>query len=249
MQGESLQTLLAELYRKHLTAAPANNYILEHQAPKCIANQVRTFEIYQPYLPESGTILDWGCHHAPDSCLLRGRYGERFHLFACDFEARDTYRTFHDYAQADYHQITDNIQLPYPAKHFDAVIGSGVLEHTAMDYESLKELYRVLKEDGVLILSYLPNNWSIQEWRNRVIRQQGFHYRLYEKKETIRLLKRAGFYPLTIRYQTFFWERVVKVMGLGRWKESLGEVLSWMIPLQVFSSTLFCVARKVAVMR
>jgi ubiquinone/menaquinone biosynthesis C-methylase UbiE len=38
--------------------------------------------------------------------------------------------------------------LPYAPNTFDAVVASGVLEHTAMDMEALKALFRVTKTAG-----------------------------------------------------------------------------------------------------
>jgi len=30
------------------------------------------------------SILDWGCHHAPDACLIRARFGQAVALHGCD---------------------------------------------------------------------------------------------------------------------------------------------------------------------
>lgn len=243
-----LEAMLASLYRDHIALHSPHSYILEHQQPACIANQVRTFHWYRPYLPTAGSVLDWGCFHGPDSCMLRASYGDRFKLHACDFADRDTHRVFHDFSGCDYHKLNDCVKLPYDSAVFDAVIASGTLEHTATDYESLKELYRVLKPDGVLIISYLPNALSLREWIQRKIHKKDFHRRLYGVSETVQLLKRSGFYPATMRYHTFFWERMVEKAGLGLWRDGIAKVLQKLLPLQVFSSTHCCIAHKVNVM-
>ena len=74
----------------------------------------------------------------------------------------------------------DPLKLPYADESFDAVIGSGVLEHTAMEGESLKEVYRVLRRDGVFVVSYLPYAYSWNEWRRRS-RGVDFHHKLERK--------------------------------------------------------------------
>ncbi len=248
VNDSDLESLLASLYQQHIALKPPHPYILEHQQPRCIANQVRTFHWYRPYLPANGAILDWGAYHGPDSCLLRAYCGDRFELHACDFAERQEHRVFHDFSRTKYRQLNDCVELPYLNEEFAAVIASGVLEHCAMDYESLKELYRVLKPEGVLIISYLPNWLSVREWIQRNINQKDFHRRLYGVSETRQLLKRAGFYPETMRYHTFFWERLVEKIGLSRWREGAAEVLRKCMPCQIFSSTHCCIARKVAVM-
>src|SRR5262249_39910423 len=148
----SLHAILGQLYADHAAVDPDNHYLQNHGRPRSIANHIRTFEWYLPFLPTAGNILDWGCNHGPDSCLLRATAGDRFCLFGCDFSSSHKYQTFHDYSKLVYAQIESPVDLPYAANSFDAVIGSGVLEHVAQDYESLKEIYRILKPGGVLVI-------------------------------------------------------------------------------------------------
>ncbi|MCI0685435.1 MAG: methyltransferase domain-containing protein [Gemmataceae bacterium] len=233
--AESLEALLARLYREQLAQTPGVPYLLNHGRPSAIANHVRTFHWYRPFLPQTGDVLDWGCQHAPDSCLLRAWCGARLRRHSCDFPEGARHRVFHDYAAAAFTPLTDNDRLPFAAQSFDAVIGSGVLEHTACDLDSLRELYRVLKPGGVLIVTYLPNWLSVNEWWRRVVRRQGFHRRLYGMGELTHMLKHHGFYPLAARYHTFFWERACP---------PLAGLLRRLLPIQVCSSTLCVIARK-----
>lgn len=237
--------VLAELYHAQLALDPQNGYVLEHASARCVTNQVLTFQWYQPYLPATGAILDWGCQHAPDSCLLRAGFGDRFALHACDFVPQEQYRRFYEFAELSYAQLDDVVRLPYDDETFEVVIGSGVLEHAALDYESLKELYRILKPEGVLIITYLPNWLSIQEWRRRVICRRGFHRRLYGLGETRQLLKRSGFYPIVSGYHTFFWQRALTRLGFGGGTRTLAGILAAICPLTLFSSTLCFIAQRV----
>src|SRR5206468_37127 len=79
-------------------------------------------------------------------------------------------------------RLTDPVRLPYPDGTFDAVVGSGVLEHTAMDGESLKELYRVLRTGGLLVVTFLPYAYSWDEWYRRNVAKAGYHRRLYTRR-------------------------------------------------------------------
>jgi len=248
VKEKSLPALLENLYSTQLALDPDDAYLREHAKAICIANQIRTFHWYRPFLPTAGNVLDWGCNHAPDSCLLRAWFGDQLNLYSCDFAERNRYPVFQAFAGASYTNLEAEVQLPFPENHFDAIIGSGVLEHAATDYESLKELRRVLKPEGVLVLSYLPNWLSLNEWMRRVVRQRAFHRRLYGLGEAKQLLKRCGFYPVAAGYHTFFWERLLTAVGLRRWERGLAKVLSRLLPVQTFCSTLCFVARKVNVM-
>jgi SAM-dependent methyltransferase len=240
--------ILADLYRRQQALSPHDSYLLEHASPAVLANQVRTFDSYLPYLPPRGTVLDWGCNHAPDSCLLRAVCGDRFELHGCDFASADTFRIFHEFAGLSYTRITDPLELPYPACSFDAVIASGTLEHTALDYEALKNVYRVLKPGGVLVISYLPNWLSRAEWVRRNVSRRNFHRRLYGQQETRQLLKRTGFMPLFVEYHTFFWYRNLTLLGLGRWKSPLSRFLHRVLPVHWFAPAHWAVAHKVQCM-
>lgn len=234
-----LEEILLQLYRRQSAEQPANDYLRNHGSPRSIANHVRTFHWYRPYLPEAGNVLDWGCQHAPDSCLLRATGGTRFHLFSCDFPEATRHKVFHEFAQTRFTPIQGSERLPYEDQFFDAVIGSGVLEHAARDVDSLAELYRILKPGGILVITYLPNWLSINEWWRRVVRRGDFHRRLYGLGATKQLLKHHGFYPLAARHHTFLWDR---------FGTPLAGVLATVLPLQLFSSTLCFVVRKMRCM-
>jgi SAM-dependent methyltransferase len=65
--------------------------------------------------------------------------------------------------------------LPYKDKVFDAVNCSAVLEHLFYPLELLKEIKRVLKDDGVLLIS-LPNDRGL----NRIVLDLLTNIRSYE---------------------------------------------------------------------
>ena len=199
---DPLELPLRSLYAEQLQARPDDAYIRRHALPEFAAGSVAVFRWYQRFLPASGVILDWGCRHAPDSCLLRTEYGDRYQLHGCDVVSADAFAPFHQFAGLQYVPLEDIVRIPYPEETFDAVIATGVLEHVARDYDSLRELHRILKPEGRLIISYLPNRLSLSEWRVRTIAKAGFHRRLYGLGEAYRLMLHFGFDPLEWGYQS-----------------------------------------------
>ena len=197
---DNMTSVLRHLYERQLEVLPGDGDLQEHARPAFLNGTIETFRFYEPYLPASGRILDWGCHHAPDACLMRLRLGDKVVLDGCDVMGGDAYRAFHEFAGLRYQSLSDPVHLPYPDASFDAVVASGVVEHVPFDYESLKELNRVLRPEGRLIVTYLPNITSIVEWRRRSAKVSA-HVRLYTKSQTRSLLLHSGFRPIVIGFQ------------------------------------------------
>lgn len=58
-------------------------------------------------------------------------------------------------------QKVDMQDIPYPDKMFDFIYNSHVLEHIPDDLKGMRELYRVLKEDGVCI-TLIPQQFTLK---------------------------------------------------------------------------------------
>jgi SAM-dependent methyltransferase len=216
--ADALAAALRDLYRRQLERFP-DEYMAQHASPVFVAGSTTVNRFYEPWLPAEGRILDWGCRHAPDACLLRARWGDRFTLDGCDVHEGTPYPVFFAAAGLRYTRLTGSVLLPYEDRAFDAVIASGVLEHVPMDYESLKELHRVLKPGGRLMVSYLPNRWSIEEARLRWRKPVEAHQRLYSRRQLDEMLRHSGFLPRVLGYQTRF--DALAADGAARWMRPL----------------------------
>lgn len=242
----ALAAALSARYAEQLRTAPDDLYLLSHARPATVATQVRVFGWYAPFLTSHPdwpdvAVLDWGCRHAPDSCLLRAAFGGRPHLHGADFEPPDRFAAFHRAAGLRYHRLDHVYRLPYPDESFQAVVASGTLEHAAMDYESLKELWRVLRPGGRLVVTYLPNRWSVGEWRKRRWPDaHPPHPRLYSLAELRHLLLHHGFRPRAVGYQTRY-DALGGAAGWKRWPVRAAQ-------LHRFTSTLCGVGEKVPAM-
>jgi SAM-dependent methyltransferase len=235
---------LGSLYEEQLKVRPDDPYLQAHAQTNVAETQAAVFEFYAPYLPSrGGCVLDWGCRHAPDACLIRARFGAELRIDGCDVVETGAYSVFHKYAGLHYHVLEDAVRLPYEDASFDAVVASGTLEHVPMDYESLKELYRVLRSNGHLIITYLPNRRSVEEWYKRSIRGEGFHLRLYGLGEVVELLKHSGFYPLVAGYQTH-----LDLLSARSLRHRILRGVRWILPLHWITSTISIIAAKMPTM-
>ncbi|GAV26146.1 glycosyltransferase group 1 family protein [Carboxydothermus islandicus] len=95
---------------------------------------------------------------------------------------------------------------------FDLITSFETIEHLEKDEILLKNFYKVLKNDGILIIS-APNEELIPHLDNPFY-QGGinpFHYRHYTLEELEKLLKKAGFFVKG--YYTQFFDKVLKGYG------------------------------------
>jgi len=103
-----------------------------------------------------GRILDIGCGSFPyflKSTLFNEKHGIDGEIIIESFKGESIYLK----------QINvEKQKIPYPANHFNVVIMLAVFEHINPENLSfvLKEILRVLKKDGIFILT-TPTPWSI----------------------------------------------------------------------------------------
>lgn len=90
--------------------------------------------------------------------------------------------------------VADAMNLPFGADSFSHVISSEVLEHLEDDRKSLREIARVTKPDGVLIVTF-PHRHFYFAHDDRFVH----HYRRYEIAEMVSRLEEVGFYPVCVR--------------------------------------------------
>lgn len=240
---EALVKLLAGLYQRQREQSPDHSYFAFHSTPKSLLSKVRTFQWYFPSLEVPGRILDWGCFHAPDSCLLRATLGPDVELFGCDLNPPDVCAEFHSYARFDFRHMEEASQVPFPDSFFDVVLGSGTLEHVANDWDLLKEIHRVLRPGGRFVISHLPNRWSVAEWKRRNLDRRDFHRRLYTLREIRNMLVHSGFWPLEAGYHS----SLDRLSPDGLLRRVLRGV-RYALPLHWFVSTLCVRAEKVVAM-
>lgn len=110
------------------------------------------------------------------------------------------------------------MNIRFPDKSFDVVTMWHVLEHTIDPIATLKEVRRIIKDDGVFILA-IPNlNNILSQWVYRIAKGRKMHlfapedrelHLFHFTKETIKLaLEKTGFKMVTI----------MPDMGIVRWK-------------------------------
>ena len=225
------------------------------QSKATLHRHVRAFELYAPYLKGGDRILDWGCRHAPDACMIRVYLGDQVDLHGCDRldTAAGEFGDFFAFAKLQHKYLSHVYNLPYDAGEFDVVLSSGVLEHVAKEEQSLQEIWRVLKPRGLFIITFLPNYFSFSERMSRLLRTYAGHTRLYTfGKIRDRLLSNGFAIEKQGYHQVFptFAKGVssAKLARLGDGLCRLNPAFEKAFPLSALSANLYLVARKVEAM-
>jgi 2-polyprenyl-3-methyl-5-hydroxy-6-metoxy-1,4-benzoquinol methylase len=233
-----------------LRAPGEDTFVDAKESPLVRAERVRSYLLIRPGLAEAQRVLDWGCRHGASARLVRADLGDSIELHGADFSDPAQYRQFYAASAMQYRQIAHPWRLDYDDGCFDAVIGAGVLEHVANIGASLTELWRIVRVDGTLLLTHLPNAWSWSEWLSRRTAPEMAHARRFRPASLRQTLLDHGFATQQWGYHHFppttlpaRGEDVAVLRGTVRAAQPL-RVLERIWPLRAFSAAIWVIARK-----
>lgn len=129
--------------------------------------------------------------------------------------------------------IGDVCDLPYPDGHFELVLATDIVEHVDQDDLAVKEIYRVLKPGGRILMTVPAFNclWGLQD-------DNSHHKRRYHLHDFTGLLTSAGFVVERAYYFNFLlflpiWiaRRLIRVfkVKLKSENEIGGSKLNWLL--------------------
>lgn len=191
-------------------------------------------------------ILDWGCGKGQSTYFLK-KYG--LAVESCDIEkyasdsffGQDTPIVDRDRIQVK--ALKHDYRLPYSDKSFDVVLSMGVLEHVPYDLESLHEINRILKNDGLLFVFFLPQKSSWTQFVSRLL-GDSYHDRLYSKRQVSSLMKSSGFSLQDFWYRQILPKNTIKYKHYHQ-LELFDQFLTEWTPLSYLSTNIEFVAQKI----
>jgi ubiquinone/menaquinone biosynthesis C-methylase UbiE len=198
------------------------------------------------------TVLDWGTGNGHFSYFLVnsgykttgygfGNIPQICHSFSPD---RYTYQSGN---------WSDPIALPFPDRHFDAVVSIGVLEHVretgGNEIASLNEIHRILKPNGLFICVHLPNRYSWIEYAARKTNKWSHQY-CYTDRDIYSFTSLTHFQILKIQRYAFLprniWSKFPGNLGNSsnfiQFYETLDRLLA--IPFFMICQNYLFVAQK-----
>jgi SAM-dependent methyltransferase len=172
--------------------------------------------IVQPKTP--ARILEIGCGTGHNLTML-GRFGD---LHACELDDRAR-----DIASARLGRPVVEAKLPqlsgFAPRTYDLIALLDVLEHVSDDEDSLKSIRRLLKPDGMLLLTVPANPWM---WSAHDVAHH--HFRRYSKRQLSQLFDRAGLTPVVhSHFNSLLFPLIAlaRLVGKLRGRESTDDVL------------------------
>lgn len=155
-----------------------------HKAKRRFVKQLITTHIHKKSL----TILDVGCGTGKSMDELSSLGG----VWGVDIS--DEALLFCKKRNLTHVKKGEAEHLPFQKDFFDVVCALDVLEHVD-DEASIREIKRVLKNNGFIIISVPAFSWLWSKW-DEVLH----HKRRYDKKQLERILKKEGFAILKNTY-------------------------------------------------
>ena len=159
---------------------------------------ITRYEFAHRFIKTGDTVLDIACGSGYGTKLLANV--KNSHIYGCDI-SKDAI----EYAEKHYHgnniiyEIQNISKLKYSDNFFDCIVCFETIEHVP-DYEkAIKEFTRVLKKNGILIIS-TPNKDVTQNYE-----ENEFHYHEFSKNEFTTLLTRC-FQNLRLYSQKLIFE-------------------------------------------
>jgi SAM-dependent methyltransferase len=182
------------------------------------------FQKYPPeflkHLKESDSVLDVGCGNGQNSLLAAGKSKSvvGFDIDRAQLKIAGSDAARRGLTNVRFDCVSAEGELPYKSNSFDKIIFLGVLEHLSKRESILREIKRVMKTGGELLLG-VPNEMT--SWKKLQMRVgiQHFtdpdHELEFTKRTITDLLTKTGFVPVSIQPTAYDtpWAGLIDVLG------------------------------------
>jgi SAM-dependent methyltransferase len=156
-----------------------------------------------------GSVLDFGCGSMPFKHLFTG---------VDTYTGLDLEDSQHGLSKPDV--VFDGVTIPFPDRHFDAVISFEVVDDLKSPTEQLREIHRVLKPGGRLMLT-TSFVWELHEEPHDIAR--------YTPHGLENLLKESGF-DVIMQSTKGHYARVLGQMSAMYWYQTLQKLPLGVLP-------------------
>lgn len=133
--------------------------------------------------------------------------------------------------------------LPYESRYFDKVVSSCALEHFHNDFSALKEMNRILKPSGILVLTVDSFTYpKTNEYLKKIHKKIAYVVNYYGEDQLKNKLEQSGFEIIKSEYylNSYISHRMVELGITHEWTGITYKILSLLLyPLGIQSDKLF----------
>ncbi|AOW20309.1 class I SAM-dependent methyltransferase [Urechidicola croceus] len=111
---------------------------------------------------EGKKILDWGCGPGRIIRHLPNLVGNNCEFFATDYNEKTINWCSQNIPEVKFNKNSLSAKLPYPDDYFDVIYGISIFTHLSekLHYDWYRELWRILKPNGILFLTTQGDNYK-----------------------------------------------------------------------------------------
>lgn len=150
----------------------------------------------------NGTLLDIGCQDGKMSSIISE---EGFKVYGIDIDDSLIEKATERFPEINFKCVDCGKELPFPNDFFDIVWAGDVIEHITDTDIFVNEINRILKKDGLFIMS-TPYHGLIKNILIAVLNFEGHfnpefpHYKFFTIKSLKNILEKRGFSIFTVNY-------------------------------------------------
>lgn len=189
MKKENLSSFISR-FGKDLNLSNLSNKVV-------IQSYINRCKEVSKFLSQKAKILDWGAGFGQNTYILSNMGFQVVH-----YDIAKPPITLSEEVGINPTINADAVLIPFDDNSFNAVISCGVLEHVENEEESLKEIRRILKPEGLFFIFNLPYKYSPSElFVSMFFRNIYHHPRKYTPISLTRLLTKIDFRILSIEFE------------------------------------------------
>ena len=171
--------------------------------------------LVKKHLKNGSKIMDWGAYLGQVTFLLQDDYNVTAYNPSKEPEIKYWHEKF-KIKNSKFDKGVKDKKLDFGSEKFDAVISSGVLEHSfeygISDVDALKNINSNLKDNGLLFIWHLPTKLALSELIAE--KKKGWkHILRYDLNDVLVKLSLAGFDVLEIEVNDLIFSKLTKVLN------------------------------------
>lgn len=146
-------------------------------------------------IPANASVLDTSCQDGGFlDVLIKNNVDKNLKVYGVDISKEDIEKAKNIIPNGSF-EITDNVSLPFPEKTFDVVISSLTLHHMPNPINSIREMERVLKNNGVIyLIDIIAENKIFNFILKHIKCPEPYHFeKFYSLQEVRNLLEKTKF--------------------------------------------------------